>query len=206
MKSINQMIRRIPWRKVLVALLITFFLIFIVLLSLIVINASRLDNPSPADVIIVLGARVEKDGKPTPLLERRLNRAKQLYDEAYAPMIIVAGAQGADEPTTEALSMQSYLVELGIPYEAILLEDQSYNTIQSLMNAKEIMTSADMETALVVSSDYHLWRVLSMCDDIGLQASGAGAQNALTWPVAVKNCLRETLSWMKYILFSGLAS
>lgn len=187
-------------RNILTAFIVFFLLSFVIMLSMVVINASRLDNPSPADVIIVLGARVEKDGKPTPLLERRLNRAKQLYDDAFAPVIIVAGAQGADEPVTEALAMQQYLVELGIPDEAIFLEDQSYNTIESLKNAKDIMASAGMKTALVVSSDYHLWRALSMCSDIGIEATGAGAQNALTWPVAVKNCVRETLSWMKYIL------
>lgn len=196
----NRPARRFTWWKIPVAILLLFLIVFVVLLTGIVVNASRLNDPKQANTIIVLGARVEKDGTPTPILERRLDLAMLLYDQGYAPFIIVAGAQGVDEPITEALSMKNYLVAKGVPEADILLEDRSFNTIQSLTNAKTIMEEKGMETALVVSSDYHLWRILSMCKDIQLPASGAGAQNALTWPVAVQNTLRETISWMKYLV------
>ena len=170
------------------------------LLAGIVINAARLDAPVPADVIIVLGAGIDEQGLPKPMLERRLNRALALYEAGYADTIITTGAQGADEPMPEALSMKRYLVERGVPEQAVVCEDASYNTKQNLAYAKIIMEERGYATALVVSSDYHLWRALSICRDLNIQASGAGAQNALTLRQGVVNCLKETVSWLKYLV------
>ncbi len=171
-----------------------------VLFTCVVMNASRMDDPIPSDVIIVLGASIDANGTPMPMLERRLNRALDLYNEGYAPVIIVTGAQGDDEPTTEASAMRAYLIERGVPEDAVLEEDASYNTRENLSNAKMIMEERGLVTALVVTSDYHLWRALSLCADMDIPASGAGAQNALTFLKAMTNCARESLSWVKYLL------
>ncbi len=170
-----------------------------VLLTGIVVNAARLDDPAPADVMIVLGAAIDPTGFPMPNLQRRLDRALGLYREGYAPAIIVTGAQGHDEPMTEAVAMKAYLVERGVPEASVFLEDDSFNTRQNLEYARAIMEAEGFETALVVSSEYHLWRALSLCGDLSIEASGAGALGALTWPQVVKNWLRETASWVKYL-------
>ena len=190
---------KLRWWHIPLSVLLLCCMVVIILLGGIVLNASILNAPAQADVIVVLGARVTPEATPTPILERRLDLAYQLFTEGYAPAIIVAGAQGDDEPIPEAHAMKTYLSEKGVPSSSIYTEDQSFNTMQSLENAKAIMDANHMQNALVVSSDYHLWRTLSMCKDLGIPASGAGAQNALTWPVAVTNCLRETLSWIKYL-------
>jgi len=166
----------------------------------IVVNASRLDNPVPADAMIVLGAGINEQGLPKPMLERRLNRAAELYGAGYAPVIIVTGAKGEDEPISEARSMKTYLLAKGLPPEAVIEEDASYNTRQNLAYAKMIMEERGLVTAIVVSSDYHLWRALSICRDLGLEATAAGAQNALTRKQALINCAQETLSWLKYLV------
>jgi len=170
------------------------------ILTGIVVNASKLDDPHPADVIIVLGAGIDEQGLPKPMLERRLNRALALYEAGYAQAIITTGAQGSDEPITEALSMMRYLADRGVPEASIHCEDASYNTKQNLAYAKIIMEERGYADALVVTSDYHLWRALSICRDLSIEASGAGAQNALTLRQAVINCLKETVSWVKYLL------
>lgn len=172
----------------------------IALFTAVVVNAQRLDDPSPADAIIVLGARIYADGSPTPALERRLDRALGVYQDGYAPLIITCGAQGDDEPMPEADAMRNYLIEKGVPEDAVLAENESYNTQESLANAKAILDARGLEDAIIVSSDYHLWRALSMCKDIGLVATGAGSQNAITLRVSILNCLQETVSWVKYVL------
>lgn len=193
-----------PWYKKWWVYLLALFLLFcvaeMILLAGVIINASRLDAPQPADALIVLGAAIDDDGAPKPMLARRLDRAAALYEAGYAPLIIMTGAQGDDEPMPEAEAMKAYLVARGIPQEAILCESHSYNTRQNLQNAKDIMDTEGLHTAVVVSSDYHLWRALSICGDIGLPATGAGAQNALTVRWTVLNWLQETASWWKYLL------
>lgn len=201
MQSTHTPLRQRKWFLPVILLLALLVLGECILFTLVVINSSRLDAPIPADTMVVLGAHIREDGTPTPMLERRLNRAAELYHAAYAPSIIVCGAQGDDEPMTEAIAMQNYLITQGIPADAIHLEDASYNTMESLENAKAIMEGQGYASAIIVSSDYHLWRALSMCAHIGLPAtSGAGAQNALTLRQAILNCLQETASWVKYVL------
>lgn len=170
------------------------------LFAAVVVQAERLNAPEPADVLIVLGARIYEDGSPSPALQRRLDLAYDLYMEGYAPAVITTGAQGADETMPEADGMKQYLVGRGIPESAIWTDPASYNTQENLENAQAIMRAEGLETAIIVSSDYHLWRALSMCEKLGLIATGAGSQNALTWPVMLRNWLQETVSWMKYTL------
>lgn len=172
----------------------------VLLLVAIEINAKRLNVPEPADALIVLGAQVYHDGAPSPALKRRLHLALTLYEEGYAGKIITTGAQGGNEPMPEADAMKAYLVANGVPADAIFCDPDSYNTIQNITNAKAIMDQERLQTAIVVTSDYHLWRTLSVCRDLDLPATGAGSQNAETWPQAVRNCLQETLSWVKYLL------
>jgi len=56
-------------------------------------NQSNLDEARPADAIIVLGA-AEYRGRPSPVLEARLNHALFLYLKGLAPRIITTGGAG----------------------------------------------------------------------------------------------------------------
>lgn len=188
------------WRFYAIALLIIGIVCEGILFTAVVVNTKRKNNPVPGDVIIVLGARVSEDGRPTPALARRLDLALSLYNEGYAGAIITTGARGSDEPVEEAFAMRDYLLEKGVPEAAILPEPGSFSTQENLENAKAIMAENGMETAIIVTSDYHVWRALSMAERLGIKATGAGSLNALTWPVALKNYARESLSWIKYVV------
>lgn len=161
--------------------------------------ASQQWQPEPADAIIVLGALVYKTGEPAPQLAARIEKARALYEEGLADHIIVCGTQGSDEPATEASVMARKLKETGVPDSAIMEEDQSYNTMQNLQNAKKIMEQRGFEKAIVVTSDYHVTRALWMCDTIGIPATGAGAYTQRTLGF-VQSIFRESLSWIHYHL------
>lgn len=176
----------------------------IVLFICVVAAAKGLDAPQPADAMIVLGAGINMEGMPKSTLQYRLDRAVELYERGYAPVIIMTGAQGDDEPMPEAYAMRDYVVARGVPESAVRCDPDSYNTRENLENAKAILEAEGLETALVVTSDYHVWRALRLAGDLGIQASGAGAQNAKTWMYAVRNIARETLSWIKYALTRGM--
>ncbi|MCL1963667.1 MAG: YdcF family protein [Firmicutes bacterium] len=147
------------------------------LLTSVIINAKRLNAPEPADVMTILGAQVYADGVPSPWLASRLELALTLYAKGYAGKIITTGAQGSDEPMPEAEMMKAYLVANGVPREAVYCDPASYDTIQNITNAKAIMDARGLRTAIVVTSDYHLWRALSICKGLGLPATGAGARS-----------------------------
>ena len=60
---------------------------------------SIVDELRSADVIVVLGA-AEYSGKPSPILEARLNHALFLYRQQWAPRILTTGGAGGDPTFT----------------------------------------------------------------------------------------------------------
>ena len=170
------------------------------LLAFVLYQERRQDNPLPSDTLIVLGARVLPSGVPSITLRSRLDRAAELYALGVAPYIIVCGARGEDEPDTEANVMADYLVRAGVPDDAIFREDQSRSTRENLARAKVIMQANGMDTAVVITSDYHLWRSLKLAGEEGINASGAAARVPAFWYVKAVSRVRETMSIVWYTL------
>src|SRR5579871_2031351 len=83
-----------------------------------------------ADAIVVLGA-AEYRGRPSPVLEARLNHALFLYLKGLAPRIITTGGAGGDPVFTESTVARSYLARRGVPAEAIVVENEGESTVQS---------------------------------------------------------------------------
>ena len=54
-----------------------------------------------SDAIVVMGA-AQYDGRPSPVLQARLDHALQLWEHGYAEMIIVTGGKQAGDRLTEA--------------------------------------------------------------------------------------------------------
>src|ERR687884_554491 len=81
---------------------------------------STRDEARPADIIIVLGA-AEYRGRPSPVLEARLNHALFLYLQRMAPLILTTGGAGGDPVYTEGEVGRAYLSRRGVPSERILV-------------------------------------------------------------------------------------
>jgi uncharacterized SAM-binding protein YcdF (DUF218 family) len=133
---------------------------------------SAIDEAQPADAIIVLGA-AEDRGKPSPVLEARLNHALFLYLKGLAPRIITTGGAGGDPVFTEGSVGRSYLSERGVPPEAIVVEGEGESTAQSVAAVVEIMRRMNLKSAIVVSDGYHIFRVKKMLESSGLQVYGS---------------------------------
>src|SRR5579863_4207429 len=99
---------------------------------------STVDEVHPADVIMVLGA-AEYRGRPSPVLEARLNHALFLYLQHMAPRILTTGGSGGDPTFTEGEVSRAYLSKRGVPSEAILVEPEGSSTAQSIAAVAEIM-------------------------------------------------------------------
>ena len=99
---------------------------------------AEVPNAEEYDAIIVLGAQVKADGSLSVQLTWRLDAAKKAYDNKKVP-VVVCGAQGKDEPTTEAEAMKNYLIEQGVAAEDILTDPESFNTSQNLKNAHKLL-------------------------------------------------------------------
>jgi uncharacterized SAM-binding protein YcdF (DUF218 family) len=133
---------------------------------------SDVDEARPADVILVLGA-AEYRGKPSPILEARLNHALFLYLQGLAPRIITTGGKGGDPTFTEGEVGRAYLSRHGIPSEAIIVESEGESTVYSTAAAAEIMRRMNLHSCIVVSDGYHIYRVKRMLQFQGIDVYGS---------------------------------
>jgi uncharacterized SAM-binding protein YcdF (DUF218 family) len=130
------------------------------------------DERPPADAIVVMGA-AQYDGRPSPVFAARLDHAIDLFHEGIAARLIVTGGKQEGDRTTEAASARIYAVQHDVPDEAILVEDQSRTTLQSIRGVAAVMRDHGLQTAVFVSDPSHMLRVLRMASDEGITAFGS---------------------------------
>jgi uncharacterized SAM-binding protein YcdF (DUF218 family) len=130
------------------------------------------DEQRGADAIVVLGA-AQYDGRPSPLFAARLDHAIELYQGGLAGHLIVTGGKQAGDRTTEAASGRAYAIGKGVPESAILEEDHSRTTLQSIRGVAALMRDQGLHTAVFVSDPSHMLRVLRMASDEGIEAYGS---------------------------------
>jgi uncharacterized SAM-binding protein YcdF (DUF218 family) len=130
------------------------------------------DERTPADAIVVMGA-AQYDGRPSPVFAARLDHAIDLFHDGVAPRLIVTGGKREGDRTTEAASARRYAIEHGVPDEAILSEDASRTTLQSIRRVAALMHDKGMGSAVFVSDPSHMLRVLRMASDEGISGFGS---------------------------------
>ena len=168
---------------------------FCVLYLIVWIKSGEEDNAKASDCIIVLGAKT-RDMTPSRALRARLEQAKTLYDQGMAPKILVCGGKGDDETVAEAVAMKGYLMNAGVPEADILTEPDSKNTRENLRFAKRILQENGMQTAILVTADYHMARARMLAEQEGLCITTSRAKS--DWPGTWFSRVRECLSWIKY--------
>lgn len=138
---------------------------------------SIIDEARAADVIVVLGA-AEYRGRPSPVLEARLNHALFLYREGLAPRILTTGGAGGDPRFTEGEVARAYLSKHDIPSEAVIVESEGDSTVYSTAAAAEIMRRLNLHSCIVVSDGYHIYRVKKMLESDGMAVYGSPRPSA----------------------------
>jgi uncharacterized SAM-binding protein YcdF (DUF218 family) len=133
---------------------------------------------SPAccyDAIVVLGGGISPahpPEQPFPDLNEngdRMWEAARLFRRGAAPRIIVTGGSFVEHggPSgTEASAMRTFLIDLGVPAEAIQDEPKAQNTIENIRNVRAMV--GDGRVALVTSA-YHMPRALKLAERAGLK-------------------------------------
>jgi uncharacterized SAM-binding protein YcdF (DUF218 family) len=127
-----------------------------------------------ADALIVLGAQVHRNGRPSAALRGRVQRAVALYHAGFAPRLIVTGGIG-ESGIAEAAVMEALAVAQGVPAPAIVLEPRATRTLESAHAVGAIARAAGWRSVIVVSDPFHLWRSMLM-----FRAEGLVAQTAAT--------------------------
>lgn len=160
---------------------------------------ARGDARPVSDAIIVLGA-AQFDGRPSSVLEARLQHARTLFEQGIAPRVLTVGGGRAGDRTTEAQAGAAFLQERGV---RTLPVPRGRNTLESLQAAEQVMRRHGWTSAVVVTDPWHSLRARTMARDLGLTAvssptrSGPSVRSRGT---QLHYIARETLALMAYEL------
>ena len=134
-------------------------------------RAGRLDAAIPADVIVVLGARVAGDGSPGPDLASRVAHAVGVWRAGYAPNIICTGGF-KNERLSAAAVCRRLAIQEGVPAARVFLGDGTTNTAEDAQAASQVMAAHGWRTAIVVSHPLHIFRARWLLQRTGVTAVG----------------------------------
>ena len=132
--------------------------------------ASRSDGARKADAAVVLGA-AQDNGRPSPVLEQRLDHALELYEDGLVGTIVVTGGKREGDTYTEGAAGYLYLLDKGVPESDLVIENQGTNSWESLAAAARILRDRDQTRVVMVTDGYHALRVGAIADELGLDAS-----------------------------------
>jgi uncharacterized SAM-binding protein YcdF (DUF218 family) len=123
-----------------------------------VLAVSQLDQRRPVDAIVVLGA-AQYNGRPSPVLQARLDHALGLYREGVAPLIVVTGGVGRGDTTSEAIVGRRYLMAHEVPAEAVVAQPQGRTTAASMTAVADWTRDRGLRRVLLVSDPFHMFRL-----------------------------------------------
>jgi uncharacterized SAM-binding protein YcdF (DUF218 family) len=130
-----------------------------------------------ADAIVVLGA-AQYAGRPSPVLQSRLDHAINLWKEEYAPILVLTGGTGKGDTTTEADVGRKYAMRKGVPDADIVVENQGRTTSESMKTVAAILKARGVKRTILVSDPFHMFRLSILARRFGLDSQASPTANS----------------------------
>lgn len=154
-----------------------------------------------ADAVVVLGARLRRDGGLTAALEERVRVGVGLWRRGIAPILVMTG--GGPPGREEAPTMASYAAELGVPRELLRTEARAGNTAE---NARFVAAMLRPRARVwLVTQPFHLRRAMYWFRKAGLIPLAWHIEDSVQYR-DLRSCLRwvarEYAAWAELLLLS----
>ena len=181
---------------VLLGLFVFILLIVFTLNGVVVLKTSKsiileedINSVVDLDAILVLGCKVNPDGTPSMMLDRRVEKGIELYEKTGIKLLLSGDhdKEGYDEVNT----MKEIVLDRGIKEEDIFLDHAGLSTYDSIYRAKYVYGVKKM---IIVTQRYHLYRALYIADKLGIEAYGIPADNIPYKFINIKNEIREVIA------------
>jgi SanA protein len=123
-------------------------------------RTAAVDEAPIRDVALVLGCAAG-----SAYFHDRLATAAALHAAGRVARVLASGGP-------EAPAMGAELVALGVPADAVVVDDRGLRTLDSMTRARDVH---GLTSLLVVTHGYHLPRALLLAAGVGLDAVGVAA-------------------------------
>ncbi|RKY32732.1 MAG: hypothetical protein DRP74_01970 [Candidatus Omnitrophota bacterium] len=138
--------------------LLSYFLFFKTPFIWLLANPLKInEKPQDADAILVFAGGVGESGKAGQGYEERVLFAAEVFKGGYADKVIFSS--GYMYAFKEAELMKRLAISIGIPAEAIILEEKAASTYENVKFSKEILNENSLRSVILISSPYHMRRV-----------------------------------------------
>ena len=147
------------------------------------------------DFIIILGSKVRGDGRLTPLLKGRVDKAiefaKMQYEATKKKIYYVpSGGKGNDENIAEAKAIKEYLLKKGINEDDIIIEDKSTSTYENMKFSKNKIDKLNKDAKIsFATTNYHVFRSGVIANNQGIDVEGVGSKTK--WYFYTNALIRE---------------
>ncbi|NBC42620.1 DUF218 domain-containing protein [Corallococcus exiguus] len=141
-----------------------------------------------APVALVFGAGLAPGAVPSPVLAQRLDAAIALWRQGKVRSLLVSGDNSAPFHN-ETRAMRRYLLEHGVPEDAVVGDEAGLSTYDSCLRAHSVFGA---NRAVLVTQRFHLSRALFIANSVGIDAWGVAADEGRATPW--RYTVRETLS------------
>lgn len=119
---------------------------------------------------IILGAGLQPDGSPSPVLTDRIAAGVKLYKEGKVKRLLITGdGRQSDDFYDEVAAMETMLLQNGVDSAAIVKDNEGTRTKISCDRAA---LNYGITDAIVVTQAFHMPRALFLCRDAGITVVG----------------------------------
>jgi uncharacterized SAM-binding protein YcdF (DUF218 family) len=136
------------------------------------------DLPGTYDAGIVLGGMIAYDHELVRIqFDRSVDRLMQaitLYKDGKIRKIFLSGGSGSilEKDVLESYLLKDYLLKLGIPDSAIIVEGHSKNTRENALFSKPLLDSLNKNGRyLLITSAFHMPRALRCFKKVGINVT-----------------------------------
>jgi uncharacterized SAM-binding protein YcdF (DUF218 family) len=130
---------------------------------------------APAETIVVLGGGVSGFRLPLRLYpdlgssSDRVWYASRLYKAGKGQRVVLSGGVISTGDGSEAEAMHQFLLDLGVPDKAIMLEATSGNTIANARKSYRLLSGQRVKRIILVTSALHMLRARRIFERAGFR-------------------------------------
>lgn len=137
-----------------------------------IISLEQVSNLKDIDCILVLGAGIDNNNKPSLMLKERLDTGIDVYNLNVTDKIIMSGDHTRNNHD-EVNVMKKYVIDNNnISSSNVFMDHAGVSTYDSMYRAKNIFGVNKM---IIVTQGYHLYRALYIAQQLGIDAYGVDA-------------------------------
>lgn len=151
---------------------------------------------------LIPGAAVWSKAKPSPIFEGRIRKAYELYRQGIITKIIVSGGNAPGE-ITEAEAASKFLTNLGVDKKDLVIDNETSTTNEQIKFLRLNEKVAKSPTPVVIVSDnFHLTRILQICEFFEASAEGISSGHTLTIEKTLFYRTRESVALLLFWFFA----